>query len=287
MSRIILSLSLLILLSTSVFGQSYEGFYRARFLSPDGSVNPSAEFEIQSNGAVTGKIMVGESITIIRGKVDASGNLKAESVSQNGVSYVLKAEMKPGKRITLTSRSETITAGSRANSQVFMQGNYTRIEKSAAQLAPISTSEKSELIVEQPDPLFEKEFSSGEAKVIVEKNAFITVYHLQMIGGAETTERGFYFSIARPQDSPQKIWNAEHIRALNYVEKTENFKKINRFRTNYEMWLKNRDIVSGQIELVSENSRQMVFRITNLRIKNEANNDSAIINGIVYAEISK
>lgn len=287
MSRIILSLSLLILLSTSVFGQSYEGFYRARFISLDRGVNPSAEFEIQSNGAVMGKIIVGESITIIRGEVDASGNLKAESITKSGASYLLKADMKLGQRITLTSRSETVTAGNRANSQAIMQGNYSRIETPAAQFPPSSTSGKSELMVEQPSPLFEKEFSSGEAKVIVEKNASLNVYHLQMMGGAENTERGFYFSIARPQDSPQKIWKAENIRALNYVEKTENLTKINRFRTTYEMWLRNRDIVSGQIELVSENSRQMVFRITNLKIKNEANHDTAIINGIVYAKISK
>ncbi|MEK7723322.1 MAG: hypothetical protein AAB336_03160, partial [Acidobacteriota bacterium] len=123
--------------------------------------------------------------------------------------------------------------------------------------------------------------------VIIEKSELFQIYHLQMMGGGDNSERGFYFSIARPRDSAQKSWKVENIRVLNYVEKNENFVKTNRFRTTYEMWLKNRDIASGEIELVSENSRQIVFRIVNLKIKNEANDDTVTINGLVYAEISK
>lgn len=280
------------LLSITVFGQSSEGFYRARFISLDRSVNPVAEFVIQSNGTVTGKIIVNESATVIRGQVDADGNLEARSGSESRTNYMVKADMRRGGKITLTSRSETNTAGNRNNSQAFMQGSYSKIANPAAQNLPVSPNKKSELTIEQPNPLFENTFTSAQVKVIVEKNSSFNLYHLQMMGGEEMDEHGFYFSIARPQDSDQKIWKAENIRALNYVEKTGYDKKaskyanINRFRADYEMWLKNRTIYSGEIELVSENNRQMVFKINNLKIKNEANNDFVTLNGIVYAEIS-
>lgn len=280
-------------LSITVFGQSSEGFYRARFLSLDQSVNPVAEFEINSNGTVTGKIIIGESIIKIKGKIDSSGNLEASSGSESRVIYTLKSDMSRGEKITLTSRSETNTAGNRNNSQAFMQGSYSKIANPAAQNLPVLPNKKSELTIEQPNPLFENTFTSGEVKVIVEKNSSFNLYHFQMMGNEEMDEHGFYFSIARPQNSEQKIWKAENIRSLNYVEKTSYDKKagkyanINRFRANYEMWLKNRTIYSGEIELISENGRQMVFKINNLKIKNEANNDMVIINGIVYAEISK
>lgn len=288
MSKIVFSLAfILFVLPFAVFGQSYEGFYRAHFISLDRNVNPTAEFEIQSNGNVSGKIIVNGSSTIIRGKVDFSGMLEAVSGNESSTKFTLKTDLKQNGKITLMSRSQTNTAGSQSNSGMFMQGTYSKIEKSTNSNWLLPYAGKSELTIEQPNPLFESKFSSTDAKVILEKNGSFNLYHLQMMGGTENTERGFYFSIARPQDSPQKIWKAENIRALNYVEKTEKYTKVNRFRTDYEKWLKNKDVASGEIELVSEDSRRMVFRINNLKIKNEANNDFVTINGTVYAEISK
>ncbi len=276
---------LILLFPTLIFGQSFTGNYHARFISLDKNVSPLAEFEVQSNGTVIGKIIFNQSTTNIRGSVDSLGNLEATS-NESPNTYTLKANLNQIGKITLSSREQVNTGDTRSFSQSYMQGNLNRIDKSAAQSASIQ-SDKSELVIEQPNPLFEKEFSTESIKVIVEKNDLFQIYHLQMMGGAENTERGFYFSIARPRDSAQKIWKIDNIRNLNYVEKTENFTKIHRFRINYEMWLKNKDIASGEIELVSENSRQMVFRIINLKIKNEANDDIVTINGLVYAEISK
>lgn len=289
MSRIVFLLLTLMVFSATAFGQSYEGFYRAQFISLEKGVNPIAEFEIQPSGAVTGQIVVGESATIIKGQINYDGNLEAKSANPSKMFYTLKADMKRSDRkITLSSRSEENAFGRQSGSQSVMQGSYSRIEKNAAtENSLTSIDKKSELVIEQPKPLFEKEFSTETAKVIVEKDAFANVYHLQMMGGTDETERGFYFSLSRLQNSPQKIWKIENIRALNYVEKTEKFTKINRFRINNEMWRKNRDIASGQIELVSEDRQRIIFKITNLKIKNEANDDMVTINGIVVAEISK
>lgn len=285
MSKTIFSL-LLICLSLAVFGQSYEGFYRVRFISIDKNINPTAEFEIQSNGTVTGKIIINGSSTTIRGNVDSSGNLEAVSGSESSTKFTLKADLKQNGKITLMSRSQTNTVGNQSNSGMFMQGTYSKIETSTNSSWLLPYGGRSELTIEQPNPLFEKTFSSLKAKVLIEKKDSFNIYHLEMIEESQNTERGFYFSIARPKDSSQKIWKIDNIRALNYVEKTENFNKIGRFRTDYEKWLKNKDIASGEIELVSEDNRRMVFKINNLKIKNEANNDFAMINGTVYADIS-
>lgn len=263
------------------FGQSFIGNYQARFISLDKNVSPLIEFEVRSDGTLVGKIIVSQSTTNIRGTVDSLGNLEATS-DESPTTYTLKANLTQIGKITLSSREQVNTGDNRSYSQSIMQGNLTRVEKEFTIHNNIS-----ELEIDQPNPFFEKVFSNATVKVIVEKSELFNIYHLQMMGGADNTERGFYFSIARPRDSAQKTWKIDNIRHLNYVEKNENFVKTNRFRINYEMWLKNRDIASGEIELVSENSRQMGFRIVNLKIKNEANDDIVTINGLVYAEISK
>lgn len=276
---------LMLLFPTLIFGQSFAGNYQARFISLDKNISPLAEFVVQSDGTVIGKIIVSQTTTNIRGSVDSLGNLEARS-NESSIIYTLKANLNQGGKITLTSREQVNLGGIQNNSQSYMQGNFTRIEKSSAQDSSINAN-KSELVIEQPNPFFEKVFTANAIKVIVEKNDLFQIYHLQMMGGADNTERGFYFSIARPKGSAQKTWKIDNIRAINYVEKNENFEKTNRFRINYETWLKNRENASGEIELVSEDSRQMVFSIKNLKIKNEANDDIVTINGLVYAEISK
>jgi hypothetical protein len=272
---------LILLFPTLLFGQSFSGNYQARFISLDNNISPLAEFEVKSDGTVVGKIIVSQTTTNIRGKADSLGNLEATS-NESPNSYTLKANLNQVGKVTLTRREQVNTGGIRSYSQSIMQGNLTRIDKNSS----INTN-KSELVIEQPNPFFEKIFTAKTINVIVQKNDLFQIFHLQMTGGADNTERGFYFSIARPRDSTQKNWKIDNIRSLNYVEKNENFVKTNRFRITYEMWLKNKDIASGEIELVSENSRQMVFRIVNLKIKNEANDDIVTINGLVYAEISK
>ncbi len=276
---------LILLFPTFVFGQTFAGNYQARFISLDRNVSPLVEFEVRSDGGVVGKIVVSQTTTNFRGSVDSLGNLEATS-NESLTTYTLKANLSQIGKITLASREQVNTGGTRSYSQSNMQGNLTRVEKTSAHNSAIHKN-ISELVIEQPNPFFEKTFTTDSNKVIVEKNDFFQIYHLQMMGGADNTERGFYFSIARPKGSAQKSWKIDNIRALNYVEKNENFEKTNRFRITYEMWLKNRDSASGEIELLSENSRQMVFRIVNLKIKNEANDDTVTINGLVYAEISK
>jgi hypothetical protein len=278
---------LVLLFPTLAFGQSFTGSYLARFISLDKNVNPVAEFEVQSDGTVVGKIIISQTTTNIKGQVDSLGNLEAASI--DGLTgYTLKANLnQAGGKITLTGRFEINTAGTRNNSQSYMQGNFSRVERTTSP-GTLTEANQSELVVDQPNPLFpEKIFTAPEIRVVIENKDSFRLYHFAMMGGIGETERGLYFTIACPQDSLQKIWQVENIRFLNYIEKSENYTKINRFKINYEMWLKNRNIASGEIELVSENGRQMVFKIKDLKIKNEANDDMVTLNGIVYARIAK
>lgn len=283
---IFLMLLLSAVFSITVFGQSYEGNYRAKFISLDKNINPVAEFQITSGRTVNGKILIGETVTIIQGTVNEIGNLEAKSTGK--IIYTLKADLSRNDgKITFNSRSAENAFGRQSFSQMAMQGNFSRIEKAAVS-SEKSASKESVLSIEQPSPLFAaKEFSSAQAKVIVEKDGFLRIYHLQMSDETQTTERGFYFSLARPESSTQNIWRIENIRALNYVEKIEKFTRISRFRSNYDLWRQNKDIVGGQIEIISENNNLIVFKITNLKIKNESSLNVATINGIIYAAISK
>ncbi|MEK7723652.1 MAG: hypothetical protein AAB336_04835 [Acidobacteriota bacterium] len=145
---------LISLFPTFIFGQSYEGNYQARFISLDRNISPLVEFEVQSDGTVVGKIIVSQSATNIRGSVDSLGNLEATS---NGslTTYTLKANLNQGGKITLTSREQVNLGGTQNNSQSYMQGNFTRVEKSSAQDSAIHKN-ISELVIEQPNSFFEK-----------------------------------------------------------------------------------------------------------------------------------
>lgn len=119
------------------------------------------------------------------------------------------------------------------------------------------------------------------------KDGFVNVYHCEMVVDEGGKKRAFYFSIAKIPDSEQKVWKIENIRFIRYLEKNENEDKVNNFHSDYEVWKKNREITGGLIELLSSDSRQMVFKITDLKVKNMFSNDTATINGTVYAEIYK
>lgn len=64
----------------------------------------------------------------------------------------------------------------------------------------------------------------------------------------------------------------------------------NSFITSFDHYLNNPQHANGKLEIVKETESQIVFKITNLKIKPVANTDFVVINGFIYAlkaEISK
>jgi hypothetical protein len=72
-----------------------------------------------------------------------------------------------------------------------------------------------------------------------------------------------------------------------YREKTGGYAKTNNFYSDYETWRKNREITGGQIEPTTATADRMVFKITDLKLKNVAGNEIAAINGTVSTDIQK
>jgi hypothetical protein len=288
MKNYILLLFLLIL-PNAISAQSFEGSYKAHFKGDANIAQTEAEFEVQTGGAVSGRLSFGNVSKAIKGQVDYDGNLEAKSERFDNTIYTLKADLsRSGGKITLYSRFEETASGRRKFSQSMTQGTYSKIEKAVvtATTEP-SVTGKNELSIEQANPFFEKQFSNQSAQISIVKEDFLNVYNLQMIFDDKGKSREFYFTIARVPDSKQTVWKLESIRFLRYIERADDYKKTNNFFSDYETWRKNRETTGGQIELLSTDARRMVFKITNLKIKNVTGNETATINGTIYADITK
>jgi hypothetical protein len=287
MKKNILLPLLLLIMSGVAFGQSFEGDYKAQFAAEAGNVKPEVEFQVQPGGAVVGRLKLGEIVKAIKGQVDYNGKLEAKSELVNNTIYTIKADMsRSGGKISLFSRFEEKVGSRQGFSQSMSQGTYSRVEKKVV-AESVEISGKSELSIEQAQPFFEKEFSNPSAQISLVKEDFVDVYNFQMIYDDAGKSRAFYFTIAKVPSSPQNIWKIENIRFIRYIERRDNYTKTNNFYSDYETWKKNREITGGQIELLAANARQMVFKITNLKIKNVEGSETATINGTVYADISK
>lgn len=279
----------ILLFPTFVFGQTFVGLYKANFNANGLTERTEVEFEIFAGGAVSGNIKTRTKIIKINGQIDSFGNLEAKSERESGTIYTLKANLDRGNgKINLTERFEETSAGKQGFSQTYAQGIYQKIEKDLSSENAIAPSfEKTELIIEQPNPLFEKEFTVNDAEIRLIKEEIVNVYHFQMIIEGNGFRRAFYFSLSRMPNSPQKVWKIENIRFIRYLEKTDNLTKTNNFHSDYDKWQKHREILAGEIELLQETSRQMVFKVSNLRFKNMLNDEIIIINGTVSAKIVK
>ncbi|MET0753852.1 MAG: hypothetical protein ABWZ66_10785, partial [Pyrinomonadaceae bacterium] len=284
MKKYILLLFLLIV-PVMAFGQSFEGDYKAQFAASGNSEKTEVEFQVQAGGAVVGRLKFGEVVKAIKGQVDYNGNLEAASERAGNAIYTLKADMsRSDGKITLFSRFEEKVGSRQSFSQSMMQGKYSRIEKPVVEESD-KVSGKNELLIEYAQPLFAKEFSGASAQITPVKEDFLNVYNFQMIFDDAGKSREFYFTIAKVPASPQNVWKLENIRFIRYLERIDNYTKTNNFYSDYETWRKNRETTGGQIELLTSNARQMVFKITNLKIKSVAGNETVTINGTVYADI--
>ena len=239
--HIILFAVLMLSLSGAVFGQTFEGQYKAEFIAIGNTPKPEVHFEIHSDNTITGQLRFGEVVTKIKGQVDYDGKMEAKSAAGSRPAYTLKANINRDYKITLTSRSEENSAGIQKSAQFVMQGSYSLIVKPVfiKKDEPLVNG-KSSLLIEQSAPMFEKEFSGDQAKVKINKENFSNVYDVEMIlDDGKGNRRHFFFNVARISDSSQTIWKIENIRFIGYMERTDNYKNVNYFYSEYDIWLKN------------------------------------------------
>lgn len=282
----IISILFLLCFALSLYGQkqSYRGFYQTRFFNVFGEVKViEAEFEVQENSAIVGKLKLGNDTKILQGQVESNGKFEVRTSSENGVVTLIKGQFPVTKnegKVSLIQRTEQKGKGSRSISETGISGFIKQITP-PAELKDVGITDdgKTLLWFQHSNPLFGKEWSDYPATV--KKNGGVpqTAFEVEMKLDTPETERRFRFRIV-VRDTGQKVWLGKDLSISSYGEtkkSADGKEAINFFMGSTG------NVLGGQVEIVSENDKEVVFKITNLRIKNVINDNYVQIDGYIHA----
>ena len=288
----------ILLFPTLTFGQSFTGNYRAIFFNlfsePKTIV---AEFEVKTDNSIVGKVKVGDEIKEFIGSVDKKGKFEAVSQPEGNAVYKLKGKFDKENKISFIQRVQVGSGVNKSVSENGFEGTFARFEKPLEKVETTSNTQpqpkielvdngKSRLKIIHSNPLFgtdwtdfaaEITFSSSIQKTVVNQNA-ADYFNLVLKSKNEGEQR---LSIAsRNYSLTQKIWQPKDLRYISYRE--ESGTNRNSFMAGETMQTDS-FYSEGTLEIVKETDTQIVFKLSNFKIKRFAKQDFVILNGYLYA----
>lgn len=268
--------TLILLIPSFVFGQANDGFYRADFTQKGEASRTEADFEIKGD-YFAGSLKIGSKIREIRGKIE-NNSLSAETEQESGISYTIFIELnKPETNASLWKKTVQYTEKGREVLQIQTKGNFRKIEFPSGYQSKFPDISK--LTVEYPKQTFPKEFS-GTANVIVKKDGESIIYEVKSSALYENWDkRILHFVVKQSAETKQKVWLAAEIDKLDYSEKVAMTQDI--FVTDKAFVIK--DSSGTEIRILEETDNEVVFKLTDVMVKNSLNNEIAKINGTIKA----
>lgn len=262
---------------------AYKGFYQTRFFNVFGDVKViEAEFEVRENNTVVGKLKIGNETRNLEGQVASKGKFEIRTLPDNGAVTIVKGELpvngSPGKA-ALIERSEQKGNGSKSVSKSELSGFIKQLPP-PVELKDVGITDngKTQLWFQHPNPLFGKEWTDYPA-VVVLKNSVGQAFEMEMKWKTADAERRFRFRLV-VRVAGQKIWPGKEVAITSYAES----KKSADGKSDINFFLASTDaILGGQIEIVSENESEMVFKITNLRFKRTGQEEPVQVDGYIHA----
>ena len=268
---------------TTAFGQNYAGNYRAVFFNllaePRSIV---VEFEVKPDNSMSGTASIGNEIKTFSGAADKNGKFEAVSPIEGNLTYKLKGKFDKNNKISFIRRIVEKSSGSKSVSENGLEGSFEKVAKpQPPSRFPISDNGKTQIRFHHPKPLFGQEqselpatVSSFNYKDTKMKELFVKMKSNNL---DIDTEQTFSFGLLFEQDG-QKVWNGGYAMTdIDYFE--SNSVGSNAFSASG-----GDDIKSGKIEIVSENEKQIVFKITNLQLQKISGDDFVQIDGYIYAD---
>lgn len=268
------------------FGQnkSFKGFYQTKFFNFLGDVKViEGEFEVKENNAIAGTVKLGNDSKILQGTVDSKGKFEARTQPENGATTIVKGELpvngKEGK-VSFIQRVEQKGNGGKSVSESGINGFIKSISP-PVELKDVGIVDNGKTLLwfQHSNPLFGKEWADSPASVEIKNTADQTAIEVTMKLKTDSMERRFRFRMLRRQPE-QKIWKWEDLSISSYAEsrKTADGKED----LNFFMGSQG-NVTGGQIEIAGENENEIIFKITNLRIKKLSQEDSVQIDGFIHA----
>lgn len=289
---------LVLIFPTLAFGQSFTGNYRAIFFSLFSEPKTIiAEFEVKSDNSIVGKVKVGDEIKLFNGAVDKKGKFEAVSQIEGITVYKLKGKFDKDNKISFVQRIQQGSGLNKSVSENGFEGTFAKVawvEKTVDSPKPLPTP-KMELIdngknwlkIQHSNPLFGNEWTDLTAKITFSNSVQKTVvkqdsadyFNLVLKSKIEGQQR---LSIAsRNYSQTQKLWKAADLRYISYVEELGSNR--NSFMAGATMETDS-FYSDGTLEIVKETEMQIVFKLSNFKIKRFAKQDFVVLNGFIYAD---
>lgn len=295
---------LILILPTISFGQSFAGNYRAVFFNffsePKTIV---AEFEVKTDNSLIGKVKVGDEIKIFNGTVEKNGKFEALSERQGETVYKLKGKFDKNNKISFVQRVETGSGLNKSVSENGFEGTFAKVAVTEIETPKVLPKPQAELIdngrswlnLELSNPLFGVQWTDFAATVGFGNSAKTPAGNeSKKITGTENASDYFVLHVKSKIEGQQnltiripnytedkKSWRQNELRIISYREVKNDDK--NSFLAAATLQTDSR-YADGKLEIVKETEMQIVFKLTNFKIKRLSKDDFVTINGFIYAD---
>lgn len=290
-------ISILLLFPMLAFGQSFTGNYRAVFFNLFSEPKTIiAEFEVKTDNSIIGKVKVGDEIKLFNGSVDKKGKFEAVSQAEGNTVYKLKGKFDKDNKIFFIQRIQVGSGLNKSVSESSLEGTFAKFEKTIEVVDSPKPLLKVELVdtgkswikIQHSNPLFgtewteclsELSFGSTAKNMAGVKADSADYFNLVLKSKTEGQQR---LSIStRNYSLTQKSWKAADLRYISYRE--ESGANRNSFSAGATMQT-DPFFADGMLEIVKETETQIVFKLSNFKIKRFGKQDFVVLNGFIYAE---
>jgi hypothetical protein len=290
---------IILLFPTLTFGQNYTGNYRAIFFNLFSEPKTIiAEFEVKSDNALNGKIKIDSAVKDFAGTVDKKGKFEAVIEQIGNFTYKLKGKFDKDNKISLVQRNQVGSGLNKSVSENSLEGTFSKVATPVVENTqsienkyfPVIDNGKNQINIQHSNPAFRNLWTDFTAKITFgssEKNTIGTTdkpdyFNLLIDSKLEGQQKiNLNTMIYLPT---QKVWESKNIRTISYREIDKEKSIRNSFISASDYYIGNPQHAGGTLEIVKETETQMIFKITNLKIKRVAKDDFVVLNGFVYAD---
>lgn len=303
--RIFILLAIL-LLPSPAFGQSFEGSYRAVFFNLfSGQKMIVAEFAVKTDNSLSGKIKIDDSVKTFSGAVDKKGKFEAIIEQSGNYTYKLKGKFDKDNKISLVQRNQIGSGLNKSVSESAIEGSFSKVKVALAEpIAATPTEPKAELIdngknwlkIAHSEPMFgthwtgfiaavsfgnsTKTPAGSESEKINGNGGEASDYFVVEVKSETDGQQALRIIV--PHYAPgKKVWLQKELRTASYREvrgeQRNSFLAGATFQTDSRY-------AGGKFEIVSETETQIIFKLTNLKIKKLGKEDFVTLDGFIYAD---
>ena len=279
----IISVLMLLFLPVLLFAQisKYQGKYHATSFSIMGGEKMKTDFEVKADGTINGNFIIGKNdetvLQNLQGKTNDKGKFEAQITQADGTIYSINGRLpfeKEKSSISFVQKKIVTGDGSKHVSESGATGFIVRLtEEESAPEIDLEDEGKTHLLFENTNTLFANEWRPVTIAFTITSYETKTFKTIEIKDESGDSIR--YFRFALTEEPGKKTWLASDGFAVSYRETkgTEKNSYLNK--------------LSGKIELVSEDNKEIVFKITNLQLKKLVGDNMVRIDGYIHAAKSQ